>query len=80
MATGFVKWFNASKGFGFITPDGSDGNDDVFVHFTAIQSNGFRTLAENQRVTFDIKKGEKGKQADNVKPIKDDQTDKGGDE
>jgi CspA family cold shock protein len=52
MTTGTVKWFNESKGFGFIAP--SDGGDDVFVHYSAIQSNGFRTLAEGQAVTFDV--------------------------
>lgn len=53
--TGLVKWFNADKGFGFITPD--DGSKDVFVHFTAIQSNEFRTLNENQKVEFSIEQG-----------------------
>jgi CspA family cold shock protein len=67
MATGTVKWFNDSKGFGFITPDG--GGDDLFAHFSAIQSKGFRTLAENQRVTFDIVEGPKGKQAANIRPV-----------
>ncbi|WP_455205426.1 transcription antiterminator/RNA stability regulator CspE [Kaarinaea lacus] len=65
MATGTVKWFNESKGFGFITPD--DGSKDVFVHFSAIASEGFRTLAEGQRVTFDVEDGPKGPQATNVK-------------
>jgi CspA family cold shock protein len=64
MATGTVKWFNDSKGFGFITQD--DGGDDVFVHFSVIQGNGFRTLAEGQRVTFDVQQGAKGLQASNV--------------
>ena len=64
MATGIVKWFNDSKGFGFITPD--DGGGDLFAHFSAIQSNGFKSLAENQRVTFDITNGPKGKQASNI--------------
>lgn len=64
MATGNVKWFNESKGFGFITPD--DGSKDVFVHFSAIASEGFRTLAEGQQVTFDVEDGPKGPQATNV--------------
>ena len=64
MATGTVKWFNESKGFGFITPE--DGSKDVFVHFSAISSEGFRTLAEGQQVTFDVEEGPKGPQAQNV--------------
>ena len=64
MATGSVKWFNDSKGFGFITPE--DGGEDLFAHFSAIQSNGFKTLAEGQRVSFDITNGPKGKQASNI--------------
>ncbi|RCX31208.1 transcription antiterminator/RNA stability regulator CspE [Thioalbus denitrificans] len=64
MATGTVKWFNDSKGFGFLTQD--DGGADVFVHFSAIQGNGFRSLAEGQRVTFDVQQGAKGLQASNV--------------
>lgn len=62
--TGLVKWFNADKGFGFITPD--DGSKDVFVHFTAIQSNEFRTLNENQKVEFSIEQGQRGPAAANV--------------
>jgi CspA family cold shock protein len=65
MVTGTVKWFNESKGFGFISPD--DGSKDVFVHFSAISSDGFRTLAEGQQVSFDVEQGPKGPQAANVK-------------
>jgi CspA family cold shock protein len=64
MATGSVKWFNEAKGFGFITQD--DGGADVFVHFSAIQGSGFRTLAEGQKVSFDVENGPKGPQASNV--------------
>jgi len=64
MATGTVKWFNESKGFGFITQD--DGGADVFVHFNAIQSTGFKTLAEGQKVTYEVENGPKGLQASNV--------------
>ena len=64
---GTVKWFNEQKGFGFITPE--DGSADVFVHFTAIQADGYRSLDENQTVEFDIVQGPKGPQADNVKII-----------
>ncbi|WP_227818254.1 cold-shock protein [Nitrogeniibacter aestuarii] len=65
MATGTVKWFNESKGFGFISPD--EGGEDLFAHFSAIQSNGFRTLTEGQKVSFDVTTGPKGKQASNIK-------------
>ncbi len=64
MTQGTVKWFNAEKGFGFITPDG--GGADVFVHHSAIQTRGVRTLEENQRVNFEIVQGAKGPQAANV--------------
>ncbi len=64
MASGIVKWFNDSKGFGFITPDA--GGEDLFAHFSAIQSKGFRSLAEGQRVSFDVTTGPKGKQASNI--------------
>ena len=65
MATGTVKWFNDAKGFGFIQQD--DGGEDVFVHHTAIQMDGFRTLAEGQKVQFEVAKGPKGLQASNVR-------------
>ncbi|MBP8276273.1 MAG: cold-shock protein [Propionivibrio sp.] len=65
MATGTVKWFNDSKGFGFIAQDA--GGEDLFAHFSAIQSNGFKSLTEGQRVTFDITQGQKGKQASNIR-------------
>jgi CspA family cold shock protein len=61
---GTVKWFNAAKGFGFLTPE--DGSKDCFVHHSAIQSEGFKTLAEGQRVSFDIVQGQKGPAAENV--------------
>src|SRR3954466_6991940 len=65
MATGKVKWFNDAKGFGFITPDG--GGKDVFVHHTAIQAEGFRSLAEGQKVEYEVTEGPKGPQAANVR-------------
>jgi CspA family cold shock protein len=67
MTIGTVKWFNADKGFGFIAPDG--GGADVFAHFSAIASDGFRSLSEDQRVEFDITPGQKGPQAANIKVI-----------
>jgi CspA family cold shock protein len=67
MATGTVKWFNDSKGFGFITPD--DGGKDLFAHFSAIQGSGFKTLKENQKVSFDVAQGPKGPQAQNIRPV-----------
>jgi CspA family cold shock protein len=67
MATGTVKWFNDAKGFGFITPDG--GGKDLFAHFSAIQGSGFKTLKENQKVSFDVTTGPKGDQATNIKTM-----------
>ena len=64
MAAGTVKWFNDAKGFGFVTPD--DGSEDLFAHFSAINMNGFKTLQEGQKVTFDVTQGPKGKQASNI--------------
>jgi CspA family cold shock protein len=64
MATGTVKWFNDAKGFGFVTPD--DGSDDLFAHFSAINMNGFKSLQEGQKVSFDVIQGPKGKQASNI--------------
>ena len=66
MATGTVKWFNEAKGFGFITP--TDGGEDLFAHFSAIQGNGYKTLKEGQAVSFDVTTGPKGKQAGNIRP------------
>ena len=65
MTIGTVKFFNAAKGFGFITPD--DGGEDLFAHFSAIQGSGFKTLKENQKVTFEVTTGPKGKQVTNIK-------------
>ena len=67
MPTGTVKWFNDAKGFGFITPDG--GGEDLFAHFSEIQSSGFKSLKENQKVSFEAKQGPKGKQAANIQPV-----------
>ncbi len=64
MSFGTVKWFNDAKGFGFIAPE--DGSEDIFVHFSAITSSGFKSLKENQRVSYDEVQGPKGKQASNV--------------
>lgn len=64
MTTGIVKWFNADKGYGFITPE--DGSKDVFVHFKAINASGFKSLDEDDRVEFEVQEGPKGLQADNV--------------
>lgn len=68
MVTGTVKWFNESKGFGFIAP--SDGGADVFVHFSVIEGEGFRTLSEGQQVTFEVEKSQKGPQAVKVRPVR----------
>ena len=65
--TGIVKWFNESKGFGFIAPD--DGGKDLFAHFKEIQGSGFKTLNENQRVQFEVTQGQKGPQASNIRTL-----------
>ncbi|GAA3810274.1 cold-shock protein [Cellulomonas soli] len=67
MPTGIVKWFNAEKGFGFIAPE--DGGPDVFAHYSAIATSGYRSLEENQRVQFDVTQGPKGPQASNITPL-----------
>ncbi|WP_458525460.1 cold-shock protein [Onishia taeanensis] len=67
MATGTVKWFNDTKGFGFISPD--DGGDDLFAHFSEIQADGFKSLQDGQKVSFDVTQGKKGLQAANIKPV-----------
>jgi CspA family cold shock protein len=67
MATGTVKWFNDAKGFGFVTPD--DGSVDLFAHFSAINMNGFKSLKEGQKVSFEVTQGPKGKQASNIQSV-----------
>ncbi len=67
MPEGTVKWFNADKGFGFITP--AEGGDDLFVHFSAIEMEGYKSLDEGQRVSFEVGQGQKGPQATNVRPV-----------
>ncbi|MCG7599202.1 cold-shock protein [Halomonas sp. McH1-25] len=67
MATGTVKWFNDTKGYGFISPD--DGGDDLFAHFSEIQADGFKTLQDGQKVSFEVTQGKKGLQAANIKPV-----------
>ncbi|GAA3396160.1 cold-shock protein [Cryptosporangium minutisporangium] len=67
MATGTVKWFNAEKGFGFIAPDG--GGPDVFAHYSAIQTQGYKELTDGQQVEFDVTQGQKGPQAANIRPL-----------
>jgi len=67
MAIGTVKWFNDAKGFGFITPD--EGGEDLFAHFSEIRAEGFKSLQENEKVSFDVKAGAKGKQAANIKAL-----------
>ena len=67
MATGTVKWFSDEKGFGFITPD--EGDKDLFVHHTAIQADGYRSLSEGTKVSYDAEQGQRGSQAQNVRPL-----------
>lgn len=67
MATGTVKWFDDAKGYGFIKPD--DGGKDLFAHHSAIQMNGFKSLKENQKVEFEVREGQKGPQAANIRPV-----------
>ncbi|ATH79218.1 MULTISPECIES: cold-shock protein [Halomonadaceae] len=67
MATGTVKWFNDTKGYGFISPD--DGGDDLFAHFSEIQAEGFKTLQDGQKVSFEVTQGKKGLQASNIRPV-----------
>jgi CspA family cold shock protein len=67
MAVGTVKWFNAEKGFGFIAPE--DGSSDVFAHYSAIATSGYKSLDENQKVEFDLAQGPKGPQAENIRPL-----------
>ena len=67
MTTGTVKWFNSEKGFGFIQPD--DGGADLFAHFSAIAASGYRSLEDNQRVEFDVARGDRGPQAANIRPL-----------
>lgn len=67
MATGIVKWFNDEKGFGFISPD--EGGDDLFAHFSAININGFKSLKEGQKISFEVAQGPKGRQASNIQVV-----------
>ncbi|QCR18419.1 cold-shock protein [Agrococcus sp. SGAir0287] len=67
MATGTVRWFDSGKGYGFITPD--DGSADLFAHYSQINSSGFKTLDENQKVEFEVTQGQKGLQASNITPL-----------
>ncbi|WP_052669110.1 cold-shock protein [Nitriliruptor alkaliphilus] len=67
MPQGTVKWFNADKGYGFITP--AEGGEDLFVHFSAIQSEGYKSLEDGQQVSFEVGQGQKGPQATDVRPV-----------